>query len=945
MKKIEYQETYINEVADTALKFLNDKYREQSTIVFKAPTGSGKTYMISQALTKIVKQSKAPYSFIWISVNSLHEQSRQNLSRYLEDERLLDCISIDEIQNKAVEENEIVFFNWDSLIKDNNVFRMDNESDWNLQSMVANTKEEGREIILIIDESHRTAKAEKAQDVIKEIGPKLIIEMTATPLKGFGTLIEIPLQIVIDQGMIKREVQINPNSQHIKENKELLEVALKKRKQLKAAYESMGVNINPLVLIQIPNRKVTDSTAPEDYIIGLLAEHNITQSNGRLVTRLSGDDIKELDERVKPNDSTVDVLIFKEAIALGWDCPRAAILFLQREWKQDRYIFNIQTLGRIMRMPEQKHYDEKPELNVGYVFSASDNFEIVQELAGDYTSSRQMKRDEDRYLKPVKIHSEFIRRKRELTRLSGDFKKCLFETAEELKTKDEINPNVKDIQKSFGVAGKAETIDLVDQKIEFEKRIQIKKDIREVTDSYTNFCGEMTSPYAKSRSSQIIKSSLHSWFKEVFEIGDEDQVSIIVMQRNNNPKFKQLIEEAKEKYKQLPTKSEEVIVNENWEVPESMSIFTDFVEVKKSAKSIIKSEDEKKLFVKKNKSGKIELSEPERMFIEGLENCDDELQWWFKNSYGESKYFSIAYEKANGHYYSFYPDFILKTKKETLIVEIKDDKDFRNSENALKLRASQDYLTKYKHKEKLRFYILSPDDYDNFFQRLQNQDLDNFKSLFEAGLLRYSKSQQVVINNKDKNELTTKEKEWLVEVEKELDKTIDELKDTKLKNELLQMELNDAQKNINAISKSLSQIKPEKEKQAKIKIPLPFNICILGEVIDEDLIREKLRIYFAKYGAKATDWDIDFYGNNKLRKSDTLKSLKKGQSKFSVIITGQIHHHSGRGNQSANLITELKKPKYIDHIVGCSPKELLTVDNILEKIEEYLVTKISSCSS
>lgn len=58
MKIIEFQDTYINEVADTALKYLNDKFRDQSTIVFKAPTGSGKTYMVSQALTKIVKSSK-----------------------------------------------------------------------------------------------------------------------------------------------------------------------------------------------------------------------------------------------------------------------------------------------------------------------------------------------------------------------------------------------------------------------------------------------------------------------------------------------------------------------------------------------------------------------------------------------------------------------------------------------------------------------------------------------------------------------------------------------------------------------------------------------------------------------------------------------------------------------------------------------------------------------
>ena len=43
---------------------------------------------------------------------------------------------------------------------------------------------------------------------------------------------------------------------------------------------------------------------------------------------MSGVDIKELDEKIKPHNSEVDVLIFKEAIALGWDCPRASILVL-----------------------------------------------------------------------------------------------------------------------------------------------------------------------------------------------------------------------------------------------------------------------------------------------------------------------------------------------------------------------------------------------------------------------------------------------------------------------------------------------------------------------------------------------------------------------------------------------------------------------------------------
>lgn len=42
------------------------------------------------------------------------------------------------------------------------------------------------------------------------------------------------------------------------------------------------------------------------------------------------------------------------------------------------------------------------------------------------------------------------------------------------------------------------------------------------------------------------------------------------------------------------------------------------------------------------------------------------------------------------------------------------------------------------------------------------------------------------------------------------------------------------------------------------------------------------------------------------------------------------------GNKCANILAELKNPKYIDHIVGCSPKDLLTLDSILERLDKYL---------
>ena len=141
---------------------------------------------------------------------------------------------------------------------------------------------------------------------------------------------------------------------------------------------------------------------------------------------LAEKDKKKNLDYLENHDSEVDVLVFKEAIVQGWDCPRASILLLQREWNAENYVFNIQTLGRIMRMPEQKHYENYPALNIGYVYTASDNFEIVDDLAKDYVSKDQMVRDNTIY-KDIYLPSELVRRKRELFRLSGEFKDCLFQ--------------------------------------------------------------------------------------------------------------------------------------------------------------------------------------------------------------------------------------------------------------------------------------------------------------------------------------------------------------------------------------------------------------------------------------------------------------------------------------------------------------------------------------
>ncbi|MFA6089977.1 MAG: hypothetical protein WC755_09035, partial [Candidatus Woesearchaeota archaeon] len=431
-----------------------------------------------------------------------------------------------------------------------------------------------------------------------------------------------------------------------------------------------------------------------------------------------------------------------DAIALGWDCPRASILLLQKEWNSENYEFNIQTLGRIMRMPEQKHYESCEDLNFGYVFTASDNFTIVEDIAKDYASSATMLRDDTKY-RDIDLPSAQIRRKREITRLQAPFKKCLFDSAEELGTKKKIATSIATYKKVIGVGGSAKTIDEKRKDIDFKNEIEIEKNREEVFDLYNRFLESCTVPYAKSDSTNTLKSHLRALFISLFKIDDEDQIANIIIRDKNKTEIEELIDLAKTKYANLSTQQDTIVGSNDWQIPKDISVFNDFEEQTEIQKSIMSP-----YYLKKDKNSRLTISKPETKFVSKLESSDNYLVWWFKNGERESKFFGIPYKKQNPKsgedaLYGFYPDFILRTKKETIIVEIKDDKDFKN-ENLLKLNAGKAYIEKYKGKDNVLFFILSPRDYISFFNNLAEQSLDTFASKYEYDLVRFSQSRKVI---------------------------------------------------------------------------------------------------------------------------------------------------------------------------------------------------------
>ena len=180
MELRDYQKKAVENLKQKVQKVLGTPDNE--VVIFQAPTGSGKTVMVSEMLKQLVKENGKKYSFVWVTVRMLHEQSKEKLEKYYEDDRLIQCSYFEDLEDKQIGENEILFINWHSINKkDINLYVRENEQDNNLNAIIQNTKEEGRETILIIDESHHTASSDKSKELIETIGPKVTIEVSATP--------------------------------------------------------------------------------------------------------------------------------------------------------------------------------------------------------------------------------------------------------------------------------------------------------------------------------------------------------------------------------------------------------------------------------------------------------------------------------------------------------------------------------------------------------------------------------------------------------------------------------------------------------------------------------------------------------------------------------------------------------------------------------------------
>lgn len=692
----QFQEKAVQQLLDYTIDGLQ-VVRSQTQVLLESPTGSGKTVMAAALLDRLVDAVKLRpglndnIAFIWFAPNTLHLQSYASLNSLYEDSRKINCINLDSLStNPVLNQNDMLFANWSSLNSEKNIWRRENETNTNLESLIENTRNNGTQIVLLIDEAHLSAfKGKQAVAVRKLIGADVEILITATPQRRPQRAVFISRKEVIDEGLIKKAVRLNIGLNPAEQNGEhvhihLLRKAFEKKKKLQQLYDKeVGKGeVNPLILIQLPSDNVSLSSQDRvirDKVEQLLdVEYGINTSNGRLAVWLSGEKDKD---GLENRDGLQDVLIFKQAIAQGWDCPRAAILVSYRDVKSPA--FGIQTVGRILRMPHRRHY-LNDELNYGYVYTNIETTKI-NFVPGDvdYFDKLVAKRQDDKGWTFDTLKSSIIVNDRTTTGVLTSAFKGIFNTT--LLTKygltsvpnEDLFSGIDYDSAAIIKIWKKNRESFIERGFEFDidsHQITIPSDIEvdpyqvrsievyetqqfaitqdQFRQAFERFCFDNITRLNREKSWRMMRSTLLS-FAEIFLGLNEYEARKFYLYPQNRNYIVDDIKDALERFDVWQHEKDNNLRKVNkldWEIPEERY----YSEI--HVREVIDNHALYPFYEQPT------ASNPEKKFKDFLLSNADRIDYWYKNGDQGREHFSVDYIDVNGVKRLFYVDFIIKLK-------------------------------------------------------------------------------------------------------------------------------------------------------------------------------------------------------------------------------------------------------------------------------------------
>lgn len=682
-------------------------------LVLKSPTGSGKTFISSCFINELnsLPNWDKDKAFIWITFSDdLAMQSKEKFQDYFRNSLNNALLTVNDINNGKLKKNDILFLNWQKLVSrsaENRILRrpedqeMRKESGSYWEDFIDETHKEGRKIILIVDEIHRNKATSLAQEIVNYIDPKIIYGISATPsnedeldARRHNSFIEVPRQRVVDEGLIKEKIVVQTNEDLRRHggkdlDKVLLDLGIEKKIELKRQFKELGKDVNPLVLIQLPNddKELQDrgEKTKEKVTTNYLRELGV---ENKKIARWFANQQKPL--FIEENNDKHDFLLFKQTAGTGWDCPRAHVLIMFREITS--HTFYAQTIGRILRMAEPQKKDDyksNPDLRTGYLFTNYERQDINSEyekVTGNklFVHKSQLKIEFKNDVKNFQLESVFLFRVdygdladsvkfqksfvESMKKYFGITSDDIFNKAQKKLAKKgvEMNPTVTNHlivnaeytdfdQLSFDFKVKGEDVDFEMSQNDLEKTFnylcyQVLKEQTDEASRITNF----------ARSWSPLKAALRIWLKGIFgpNIGLYYRVFVYDILQNASSKFRPAITKSLKEYRPIlnkileerhkKQKDKEATI---FKVSDLVYQYTeDYVEVKQK-NCVMES------CYLRDYTGR----QNEEKFVNYIDSKTDSVKWWLKNGdSGKDAYSLVYFNKTDNKDSLFYPDWIIQ---------------------------------------------------------------------------------------------------------------------------------------------------------------------------------------------------------------------------------------------------------------------------------------------
>lgn len=691
----DFQEQAIMKLID-----LTSKADSKQTIVMKAPTGSGKTIILIDYIDTYLTNISDNTAFIWLcpGKGNLEEQSREKMMKFAPGrvtQNLFDSLL------NGFTPGSTTFINWELVTKRGNTAIRDSERK-NLFDRIADAYRLGMEFIVIIDEEHSNNTA-KAKNIIDAFASKNIVRVSATAIENKRyEFFEIDEVDVIGAGLITKALYVNEG---IEDNIEitddydyLLELADEKRKAISDRYKEIGKNIRPLVLIQFPNGQPETIVAVEQKLESM----GYSYDNG-MVSKWMSEDKKDLPDNLTENDGIPVFLLMKQAISTGWDCPRAKILVKLREGMSES--FEIQTIGRIRRMPEAKHYEDDL-LDFCYVYTFDEKYKagLLSEMDKAYETRRLFLKDK---CKTFTLEKEL----RDLDFNGLGEREVLLKIYDSLIDKYGLTNSIADNKLRLQAAGYSFGDEIIGRALHGEF---VRTDmISESKSFYTTRKRVNTHKHGIEllHSVDAIKSIVGMTTAKVKTILER-------LFRKGGSKYKKILSLETKEFYAFVINNEHLLKEEFREVTATMSQQINLVLSPKKAVFRIPEQD----FYKYDPGVKNETeylsnayheytsgyatslvrSTSEMLFEQYCETRDD-IEWVYKNGDAGQQYFSIVYMDGLQNQWLFYADYIVMKEDGTVwIIETKGgeaggknkniDRQIENKFNAFKYYAKEHSL-------------------------------------------------------------------------------------------------------------------------------------------------------------------------------------------------------------------------------------------------------------